>query len=118
MHLVRKSVRIIKMSIGTSKLPCLLVHQFHKFLYRAGGVFGESQGHFICRLEHNGHHCLLHGEFLSGICINTGTVADGDTVSGAFGHDEFSVHIQMFTGQKSRHDLCNAGRILDLVRIF
>ena len=70
MGLIRKSVWVIKMCIGTSQLLGSGIHQFHKFLHRTGNLFSNGQCHLVGRFQHQSHKSLLHGENLSRITIN------------------------------------------------
>ena len=55
MDFIRKSVRVVKMSVGTAKLACLKVHLFYEFLGGSGGKFRNCQSHFIGGLKHDSH---------------------------------------------------------------
>ena len=55
MDFIRKSVRVVKMSVGAAKLACLKVHLFYEFLGGSGGKFRNCQCHFIGGLKHDSH---------------------------------------------------------------
>ncbi len=110
MRLIRKTIWIIKMGVLTAKLSCPLVHQFNKLLYRTACFFCQSKSHFIGGFQHQSHQGLLYCENLSCFCVNAG--ASGlNPISRFLRHGDRIVHIQMFTGQKSGHDLSDTGGI-------
>ena len=82
MILIRKTVRIVKVCVLAAKKLGAPVHEFCEFLYRTGNLLGNGNGHFVGRLKHDSHQCLISCEFLAGSCVNagvTGRYAGGST---------------------------------------
>ena len=110
MVFIRETVGIIKMRIFAAEKLRTPVHKLCEFFYGAGNFLGNSYGHFVGRLKHHCHQCLVSGEFFSGGSIDAG-ISGRYAGSRAFGNNDAGLFADVFTGQKRGHDLCDTGRV-------
>ena len=115
MLFIRQSVAVIKMRVLTAQLGRPVVHHLDKRTDIPADMLPHRISAFIGRGEHNPVQTLLHRHLLAHVSCDSGTLR---LIHGIFGKRDNLVHLAVLNRQKRRKDLCNTGRIMNVVDIF
>ena len=115
MVLVKQTVRIGKMRVGTSQLRRFFVHHVHKMLHRTANMLRHCVGTFICRIQHNRVQALLHRHLLPVIAVDSGTLSIVDRI---IRKCDDLIQIGILQREKRRHDFRDTCRIIPLIAVF
>ena len=111
-----QAIGIDKMGILASQLLGPLVHHIYKRLDGPADIFCHSGRNFIGRAQEDTIKTLLHRQSFP--WLNADMSASWLDIVYLVGKCDFCVQGNLFNGQHSSHDLCNAGRCPFLVNTF
>ena len=117
MILIRKTVRIRKMSVGTAQFGCPFVHHLRESFRGAGDVFCDGVAAFIGGFQQNSIQTLFHGQNLAFV---SGDMAAGiiDGIDCIMRKYDLFIQVAVLQRQKHCHDFGDTGGIMLVVYIF